>query len=93
MLVSRINCGNCSIVINVICVKGFDLFNIDTISRNPPSTPTSTNASQTRMMMMVIGYWKQMANDIIYLDLCTHPFYVNVSDVRVRVGQEVRVIL
>jgi hypothetical protein len=45
------------------------------------------------MMMMVIGYWKQMANDIIYLDLCTHPFYVNVSDVRVRVGQEVRVIL
>ena len=46
--------------------------------------------------MMVIGYWKQMegySNDIIYLDLCTHPFYVNVSDVRVRVGQEVRVIL
>ena len=35
----RINCGVCSVVINVICVKGFDLFNIDAISRNPPSTP------------------------------------------------------
>ena len=23
-------------------------------------------------------------NDIIYLDLCKHPFYVNISDVRVR---------
>ena len=29
----------CSVVINVICIKGFDLFNIDAISRNPPSTP------------------------------------------------------
>ena len=27
----------------VICVKGFDLFNIDAISWNPPSTPTLTN--------------------------------------------------
>ena len=36
------------------------------------------------------AYWNPMeeySNDIIYLDLCTHPFYVNVSDVRVRVGQ------
>merc|ERR1712155_366413 len=32
----RINCGVCSVVINVICVKWFDLFNIDAISSNPP---------------------------------------------------------
>ena len=35
------------------------------------------------------AYWNPMeeySNDIIYLDLCTHPFYVNVSDVRVRGG-------
>ena len=48
--------------------------------------------------MMVIGYWhwkqtEEYSNDTIYLDLCTHPFYVNVSDVRVRVGQGVRMIL
>ena len=33
------------------------------------------------------AYWNPMeeySNDIIYLDLCTHPFYVNVSDVWVR---------
>ena len=35
----RINCGVCSVVINVICFEGFDLFNIDAISRNPSSTP------------------------------------------------------
>ena len=36
VLESSINCGVCSVVINVICVKGFDLFNIDAISKNPP---------------------------------------------------------
>ena len=35
---------------------------------------------------MVIGYKGKniKMNDIIYLDLCKHPFYVNISDVRVR---------
>ena len=36
---------------------------------------------------------EEYSNDIIYLDLCTHPFYVNVSDVRVRFGQGVKMIL
>ena len=49
--------------------------------------------------MMDDGYWlletngEVYSNDTIYLELCTHPFYVNVSDVRVRVGQGVRMIL
>ena len=80
----RINCGVCSVVINVICVKGFDLFNIDAISRNPPSTP---NLNKCFTKLIDDDGWWLLVIDTIYLDLCTHPFYVNVSDVRVRVGQ------
>ena len=33
---------------------------------------------------MVIGNKRKNVKMIIYLDLCTHPIYVNVTDVRVR---------
>ena len=95
----RINCGVCSVVINVICVKGFDLFNIDAISRNPPSTP-NLNKCFTKLIdddgwwLLVIGNKRKNMQMIPFILIYAHIlFYVNVSDVRVRVGQRVRMIL
>ena len=97
MLESSINCGVCSVVINVICVKGFDLLVILTLGirlrySNLNKCITKLN-DDDGILLEWNAYWNPMeeySNDIIYLDLCTHPFYVNVSECQ---GQGVKMIL
>ena len=60
------DCGVCSVVINVICVKGFDLFNIDAISSNPPSTPNLNKCFTKLIDDDDDGYWLLEANGRIF---------------------------
>ena len=81
MLESSINCGVCSVVINVICVKGFDLLVILTLGirlrySNLNKCITKLN-DDDGILLERNAYWNPMeeySNDIIYLDLCTRPF-------------------